>query len=98
MFLCFPLFAFDALHGSAGLTAFQAKHNQERAVAPREENFIRFKAYGDQSKQPLVIVPGLDGATAFFTDVVPELTLNVRFEGGPSVFSIINMELSNRRG
>ncbi|CAM9940991.1 unnamed protein product, partial [Hapterophycus canaliculatus] len=42
-----------------------------------EDNFIRFKSYGDTSKQPLVIVPGLDGATAFFADIVPELTLNV---------------------
>lgn len=25
-----------------------------------------------------MVVPGLDGATAFFSDIVPELTLNVR--------------------
>lgn len=59
-------------------TISQAKHNHERAVAPREEQFIRFKTYGDSTKQPLVVVPGLDGATAFFSDIVPELTLNVR--------------------
>lgn len=56
----------------------QAKHNHESAAAPRQEQFIRFKTYGDVSKQPLVIVPGLDGVTAFFSDIVPELTLNVR--------------------
>eukprot|EP00903_Cladosiphon_okamuranus_P013235 g12341.t2 len=54
----------------------QAKHNHEKAVASREEQFTRFKTYGDSSKQPLVIVPGLDGVTAFFSDIVPELTLN----------------------
>lgn len=56
----------------------QAKHSHEKAVEPREEQFIRFKTYGDASKRPLVIVPGLDGVTAFFSDIVPELTLNVR--------------------
>lgn len=60
----------------------QAKHNHEKAAAPREEQFIRFKTYGDASKQPLVIVPGLDGVTAFFSDIVPELTLNVRAREG----------------
>lgn len=46
-------------------------------MVSREDNFIRYKAYGDESKPPLVIVPGLDGVTAFFADVLPELTLNV---------------------
>lgn len=55
----------------------QAKRNHEQAVVSHEENFIRFRSYGDTSKKPLVIVPGLDGATAFFADVIPELTLNV---------------------
>lgn len=58
-----------------GLAAL-ARSNHERAVVSREEEFIRYKAYGDESKQPLVIVPGLDGVTAFFADVLPELTLN----------------------
>lgn len=60
------------------LFCVQARSNHERAVLSREEEFIRYKAYGDESKQPLVIVPGLDGVTAFFADVLPELTLNVR--------------------
>eukprot|EP00752_Nemacystus_decipiens_P008312 g7430.t1 len=60
---------------SVGLLSL-AKHNHEKAVVPREEQFIRFKAYGDSTKQPLVIVPGLDGVTAFFSDIIPELTLN----------------------
>ncbi|CAM9739678.1 unnamed protein product [Ectocarpus sp. 6 AP-2014] len=53
-----------------------AKRNHERAGAPRQEQFIPFKKYGDDTKQPLVIVPGLDGVTAFFSDIVPELALN----------------------
>ena len=57
----------------------QARSNHERAVTSREEEFVRYKTYGDESKQPLVIVPGLDGVTAFFSDVLPELTLNVRW-------------------
>ena len=62
----------------------QARSNHERAVVSREEQFIRYKAYGDESKQPLVIVPGLDGVTAFFADVLPELTLNVRQRWSPA--------------
>lgn len=47
-------------------------------MSTRQEQFTRFKSYGDESKPSLVIVPGLDGCTAFFSDIVPELTLNVR--------------------
>ncbi|CAM9755564.1 unnamed protein product [Pylaiella littoralis] len=63
--------------GAIGVGLFAlAKRNHEKASVPREEQFVRFKSYGDSSKQPLVIVPGLDGVTAFFSDIVPELTLN----------------------
>ncbi|CAM9314624.1 unnamed protein product [Choristocarpus tenellus] len=36
--------------------------------------FFPFKEYGDSSNPPLVLIPGLDGITAFFSDSVPELT------------------------
>lgn len=60
----------------------QARYNHERAAGYRELEFIAFKSYGDASKPPLVIIPGLDGATAFFSDVIPELTLNVSVRDG----------------
>ncbi|CAM9610803.1 unnamed protein product [Scytosiphon promiscuus] len=60
-------------NGSGGSSGIDTEDRPRRA---EEDNFIRFKSYGDTSKQPLVIVPGLDGATAFFSDIVPELTLN----------------------
>jgi len=37
---------------------------------------FKFKVYGEGS--PLVIVPGLDGITEFFTDIIPELTPEYR--------------------
>ena len=36
----------------------------------------RYKTYGDPARDTIVLVPGLDGVTAFFTDIVPELTMN----------------------
>ncbi|CAM9771800.1 unnamed protein product, partial [Ectocarpus sp. 8 AP-2014] len=61
------------------VTSVKARHRHVKAglTPPSEEDFIPYRSYGDPSKQPLVIVPGLDGATAFFSDVLPELTLNV---------------------
>ncbi|CAN0293432.1 unnamed protein product, partial [Ectocarpus fasciculatus] len=53
------------------------RHIKAGRTPPSEEDFIPYRTYGDPSKQPVVIVPGLDGATAFFSDVLPELTLNV---------------------
>jgi pimeloyl-ACP methyl ester carboxylesterase len=35
---------------------------------------LPFKEYGDLEKPTIVIVPGLDGITAFYHDIVPELT------------------------
>jgi pimeloyl-ACP methyl ester carboxylesterase len=37
---------------------------------------FKFKQYGDLDKPCIIIVPGLDGATAFFQDIIPELTVN----------------------
>ncbi len=37
---------------------------------------FKFKTYGDSSKPPVVIIPGLDGAVNFFSDVLPELSPN----------------------
>ncbi|CAN0170652.1 unnamed protein product, partial [Ectocarpus sp. 12 AP-2014] len=61
------------------VTSVKARHMHVKAgiTPPSEEDFIPYRSYGDPSKQPLVIVPGLDGATAFFSDVLPELTLHV---------------------
>mmetsp|Transcript_30225 Transcript_30225/g.68657 ORF Transcript_30225/g.68657 Transcript_30225/m.68657 type:complete len:312 (-) Transcript_30225:698-1633(-) len=36
----------------------------------------RYKSYGDATKETVVLIPGLDGATAFFSDIVPELTVD----------------------
>lgn len=36
----------------------------------------RYSTYGDPSKPPLVIIPGLDGCTIFFSHVLPELALD----------------------
>jgi hypothetical protein len=36
----------------------------------------RYKTYGDATKDTVVLIPGLDGATAFFSDIVPELTVD----------------------
>ena len=33
----------------------------------------RYRTYGDRAKPPLVIIPGLDGCTVFFSGVIPEL-------------------------
>ena len=33
----------------------------------------RYRAYGDRAKPPLVVIPGLDGCTVFFSGVIPEL-------------------------
>jgi pimeloyl-ACP methyl ester carboxylesterase len=35
-----------------------------------------YKSYGSIDKDTIVVIPGLDGATAFFADVIPELTVN----------------------
>jgi pimeloyl-ACP methyl ester carboxylesterase len=40
---------------------------------PRQQ--IPYKEYGDLEKSTIVIIPGLDGITAFFQDIVPELTV-----------------------
>lgn len=40
----------------------------------KNSNDFKYKQYGDRSNPPLVIVPGLDGCTAFFADIIPELT------------------------
>uniref|UniRef100_A0A7S2XZC0 AB hydrolase-1 domain-containing protein n=1 Tax=Fibrocapsa japonica TaxID=94617 RepID=A0A7S2XZC0_9STRA len=37
-------------------------------------HFERFKQFGDPSNPPVVLIPGLDGCTSFFADVIPELT------------------------
>jgi pimeloyl-ACP methyl ester carboxylesterase len=35
---------------------------------------VRYKSHGDVTKETVVLIPGLDGVTAFFADIVPELT------------------------
>jgi pimeloyl-ACP methyl ester carboxylesterase len=35
---------------------------------------FRYKQYGSLKNPAIVIIPGLDGATSFFNDVIPELT------------------------
>ena len=35
---------------------------------------FRYKSYGNVTKETIVIIPGLDGVTAFFSEIVPELT------------------------
>lgn len=37
---------------------------------------FKYKVYGQSTKPPIVIIPGLDGATAFFADIIPELTVD----------------------
>jgi pimeloyl-ACP methyl ester carboxylesterase len=37
---------------------------------------FRFKSYGLSTNPTVVLIPGLDGATAFFSDSIPELTIN----------------------
>ena len=33
----------------------------------------RYRTHGDRTKPPLVVIPGLDGCTVFFSGVIPEL-------------------------
>jgi len=40
----------------------------------KEPHFEPFQQYGDPGKPSLVIIPGLDGCTSFFSGVIPELT------------------------
>lgn len=35
---------------------------------------VRFKSYGNPAHETIIFIPGLDGVTAFFNDIVPELT------------------------
>lgn len=37
---------------------------------------FKYKSFGNTSKPVVVVVPGLDGAVSFFSDVIPELTVN----------------------
>jgi len=37
--------------------------------------FVPFKAYGLPKNPPVIIIPGLDGCSAFFADIVPNLTV-----------------------
>lgn len=45
---------------------------QVRTYPERHE--VRYKSYGDPSRETIVFIPGLDGVTAFFSDIVPEIT------------------------
>lgn len=40
---------------------------------PNQLDF-RYKSYGSRDKETIVVIPGLDGAMAFFNDIIPELT------------------------
>jgi pimeloyl-ACP methyl ester carboxylesterase len=65
--LFFPLFVLFLSAALWWLSWYQVStYNNKLAV--------RYKSYGDATKETIVLVPGLDGATAFFADIVPELT------------------------
>lgn len=40
----------------------------------KEPHFEAYKQYGNPENPPLIIIPGLDGCTSFFSDVIPEFT------------------------
>lgn len=37
---------------------------------------FKFKSYGDVNNPVIVLIPGLDGATSFYSDTIPELSAN----------------------
>lgn len=36
----------------------------------------KYRTYGNRANPPVVVIPGLDGAVNFFSDVIPELTVD----------------------
>lgn len=48
--------------------------NQPSTVWNTEYNKYKYKLYGSMKSNIVMFIPGLDGATSFFSDVIPEFT------------------------
>ena len=59
----------------AGQTVISLVNHQQRVHGTHRWPY-EYKTYGNASLPTVVLVPGLDGCTSFFADVVPELTVN----------------------
>ena len=55
------------------LLSFLDRDRQRRAHEAFEV-FPRYSTYGDASKPPVVLVPGLDGCASFYAASLPELS------------------------
>ena len=62
-----------ALVAVAAVLSYLDHAQQDRTHGAWIGTTPRYSTYGDRAKQPLVIIPGLDGCTVFFQGVVPEL-------------------------
>ena len=61
------------LAAAAAVLSYLDHAQQDRTHGAWIGTTPRYSTYGDRAKQPLVIIPGLDGCTVFFQGVVPEL-------------------------
>lgn len=56
------------------ITAFFAGLSYWSVSNFSNERYFKYKSYGNPNATSIVLVPGLDGAVAFFADTIPELT------------------------
>ena len=62
-----------ALAAVAAVLSYLDHAQQDRTHGAWIGTTPRYSTYGDRAKPPLVVIPGLDGCTVFFSGVIPEL-------------------------